>query len=149
MIIGGGDVFDDLKVSISQLKIQDKVLIVGKLPYDELLKYTQIADLGLSLDKGTNLNYEYSLPNKVFDYIQCQIPLFVSNRRVVAKLVTNNDIGVVFEKHNPKEMAKIISGVFTDDKRLKRWQKNLKKAAKIYNWENESKKLKEIYQNLK
>jgi len=149
VIIGGGDVFDDLKSMIDTLKIQDKVLIVGKLPYDELLEYTKIADLGLSLDKGTNLNYEYSLPNKVFDYIQCQIPLFVSNRRVVAQLVKDNDIGVVFEKHEPKEMATSIKAIFADKECLNQWQVNLKKAAELYNWENESKKLKEIYQNLK
>ena len=126
-----------------------KVLILNKVPYNELLAYTQIADLGLSLDKGTNLNYEYSLPNKVFDYIQCRIPLFVSNRHVVAKLVKDNDIGVVFDEHHPKDMAKIITTIFTDKERLKQWHVNLKKAAEIYNWENESIKLKEIYQNLK
>ena len=149
VIIGGGDVFEDLKKIIMQLNIQDKVLILNKVPYNELLAYTQIADLGLSLDKGTNLNYEYSLPNKVFDYIQCRIPLFVSNRHVVAKLVKDNDIGVVFDEHHPKDMAKIITTIFTDKERLKQWHVNLKKAAEIYNWENESIKLKEIYQNLK
>lgn len=149
VIIGGGDVFEYLKKSIERINIQDKVLILGKVAYDELLAYTQIADLGLSLDKGTNLNYEYSLPNKVFDYIQCQIPLFVSNRPVVARLVLDNDIGVVFENHKPKKMAKIVTEVFADKNRLKKWQENLKKAAEIYNWENESIKLKEIYKNLK
>lgn len=149
VIVGGGDVFEKLKEISTDLKIQKKVKIVGKLPYDELLKYTQIADLGLSLDKGTNLNYEYSLPNKVFDYIQCQIPLMVSNRRVVAKLVRDNKIGVVFEKHEPKEMAKIVAGIFSNKEQLKKWKKNLKKAATTYNWENESKKLIEIYRNLR
>lgn len=149
VIVGGGDVFEDLKLSISRLQIQDKVLIVGKLPYDELLEYTKIADLGLSLDKGTNLNYEYSLPNKVFDYIQCQIPLLVSNRRVVAKLVKDNEIGAVFEEHIPKKMAKKVEEIFTDKEQLKRWHANLKKTAEMYNWENESKRLQEIYRSLK
>lgn len=149
VIVGGGDVFEDLKSIINELKIHDKVLIVGKLPYDNLLEYTKIADLGLSLDKGTNLNYEYSLPNKVFDYIQCQIPMLVSNRRVVAKLVRDNDIGFVFDKYNPEEMAKIVNEIFLDTERITRWQINLKKAAEIYNWENESKRLREIYSNLR
>jgi len=149
VIVGGGDVFEDLKVIIKDLNMQDKVLIVGKLPYNNLLKYTQIADLGLSLDKGTNLNYEYSLPNKVFDYIQCRIPLLVSNRQVVAKLVRDNDIGFVFEKHDPKEMAEIVKAIFADEKRLKRWENNLKKVSEKYSWENESKKLKKIYSELR
>jgi glycosyltransferase involved in cell wall biosynthesis len=149
VIVGSGDVFDKLRELIKDLKLQDKVKIIGKLPYDELLRYTQIANLGLSLDKGTNLNYEYSLPNKVFDYIQCQVPLFVSNRRVVAKLVRDNAIGAVFKKHDPKEMAKIVSEIFSNDESLKQWKLNLIKAAEIYNWENESIKLKEIYRNLR
>jgi len=149
VIVGGGDVFEDLKLIISRLQIQEKVLIVGKLPYHELLEYTKIADLGLSLDKGTNLNYEYSLPNKVFDYIQCQIPLFVSNRRVVAKLVKDNEIGTVFTAHDPKKMAKKVEEIFANKELLKKWQVNLTKAAEIYNWNNESSRLKEIYRNLK
>lgn len=148
VIVGGGDVFDQLKQIIKDLNLSEKVLIVGRVPYDELLKYTQIADLGLSLDKGTNLNYEYSLPNKVFDYIQCQVPLMVSNRRVVAKLIKDNKIGMVFNEHNPKEMAKIVEKAFKNKEQLLQWKENLKKAAEIYNWENESKKLKEIYRNL-
>ena len=149
VIVGGGDVFDKLKQIIKELKLNDKVTIVGKVPYDKLLKYTQIADLGLSLDKGTNLNYEYSLPNKVFDYIQCQIPLMVSNRRIVAKLVHDNEIGVIFKEHKPKEMATIIKKAFADKRQLIQWKENLKKAAAIYNWENESKKLREIYRDLR
>lgn len=149
VIVGGGDVFEDLKDIIKDLNIHDKVMIVGRIPYNDLLKYTQIADLGLSLDKGTNLNYEYSLPNKVFDYIQCRIPLLVSNRQVVTKLVQDNDIGVVFENHDPKEMAEIVKDIFADEKRLERWQKNLILVSEKYNWENESDELKDIYRNIK
>jgi glycosyltransferase involved in cell wall biosynthesis len=149
VIVGSGDVIEDLKKMIKNLNIQDKVLIIGKIPYKKLLEYTKIADLGLSLDKGTNLNYEYSLPNKVFDYIQCHVPLLVSNRRVVAKLVLDNEIGLVFDKHDPKEMADIVKSIFADKKRLEKWQKNLKIVAEKYNWENESKKLKNIYSQIK
>jgi glycosyltransferase involved in cell wall biosynthesis len=148
VIIGGGDAFPRLKIIIKELKLENKVKILGKKPYEELLKYTQIADLGLSLDKGTNLNYEYSLPNKVFDFIQCQVPLFVSNRRIVEKLVKDNEIGAVFTEHNPKKMARLVQKVLSDEKQIALWKINLKKAATIYHWENESEKLKKIYKEI-
>jgi glycosyltransferase involved in cell wall biosynthesis len=147
-IIGGGDVFDELKALVIELHLKNKVCIKERMPYNELLEYTKIADLGLNLDKGTNLNYEYSLPNKVFDYIQCQIPILTSNRKVVSDLVYKNDIGIITQSHDPKKLAEIVNSIFKDKNRYAKWKENLKTAAKIYTWENESTKLIEIFSKL-
>ena len=148
-IIGSGDVFDILKEKIKTLNLTNKVVVLDKMPYNELMKYTQIADLGLSLDKNTNLNYEYSLPNKIFDYIQAQTPLLVSNRKIIAQIVNSHQIGQVINTHNPKKMAEAVSAIFNNQPQYANWIKNIKDAASIYNWENESKKLTAIYNNLK
>lgn len=145
-IIGSGDVFDKLK---TKYNIEGKVFIKKKMPYNELIEYTKIADLGLSLDKGTNLNYEYSLPNKVFDYIQCQIPILTSNREIIANLVSKNNIGYVSDTHNPKKLAEIVNGIFTNQKQYNLYKENLNKVSDLYTWEKESEKLKEIFINLK
>jgi len=147
-IIGSGDVFDILKKMIKDLNLEDRVFLLGRKPYNELMEYTKIADLGLSLDKNTNLNYEYSLPNKIFDYIQAQTPLLVSNRKIIADLVRENNIGKVSDTHDPKLLAKIVLDIFEDSNKYVVWSKNLAKAANHYTWENESLKLKKIYQNL-
>ena len=148
-IIGSGDVFSKLKQIVEEKSLYEKVVIVGRLPYNELLEYTKIADIGVSLDKGTNLNYEYSLPNKIFDFIQAEIPILASNRRVVAKLVKDNNIGHVIDTHEPKEIAEGIDYMLSNQERINTWKNNLKKASQVYNWENESKNLKDIYFNLK
>jgi len=147
-IIGSGDVFDNLKKIVAKLNLSKKVVVKDKLSYRELMRYTQVADLGLSLDKGTNLNYEYSLPNKVFDYIQAQTPLLVSNRKEVAALVSENNIGAVATSLNPKDLAKQIKNILSNTTQRKQWLKNLKTAAKTYTWENEEKKLIQIYKDL-
>jgi len=146
-IIGSGDVFENLKKLVVDLALADKVIIIDKIPYQKLMQYTKIADLGLSLDKNTNLNYEYSLPNKVFDYIQASTPLLVSNRIEVAKLVTENNIGTVAISLNPKDLAVQITRILFDKELLKKWKNNLKTVAKTLTWENESKKIIEIYKN--
>jgi len=147
-IIGGGDIFSELKGLVKKMKLTDKVFILNRMPYDELMEYTKIADLGLSLDKGSNLNYEYSLPNKIFDYIQAEIPLFVSNRIEVARIVNENQIGYVTQSHDPKTLAKEVENLFKDQNKITLWKKNLKGASEKYNWEKESEKLKEIFSNL-
>ena len=148
-IIGSGNVFNRLKELKNKYNLGNKVFLKNKMPYDELLEYTKIADLGLSLDKGTNLNYEYSLPNKVFDYIQCQIPILTSNREIIANLVSKNIIGYVSDTHDPKKLAEIVNGIFTNQKQYNLYKENLKKACDLYTWEKESEKLKEIFTNLK
>ena len=148
-IIGSGDVIGILKNKIKTLNLEEKVFILPKMPYLELMKYTQIADLGLSLDKNTNLNYEFSLPNKIFDYIQAGTPLLVSNRKIIKEIVECNNIGKVIETHNPKEIATCISSIFKNEEQYNKWCQNLIKTADIYNWENESEHLKNIYNNLK
>lgn len=147
-IIGSGDVFHNLKNIIRDYGLESKVFTMDKMPYEELLEYTKIADLGLSLDKGTNLNYEYSLPNKIFDYIQCQTPIITSNREVVSELVTKHNIGTVVNTHDPKELALIVNSILFDEKLNDTWKENLKKTAEIYSWENEIDQLKKIFNNL-
>jgi len=132
-IIGGGDVFKNLKKMVVDLALADKVNIIDKIPYQKLMQYTQAADLGLSLDKNTNLNYEYSLPNKVFDYIQANTPLLVSNRKEVAKLVIENNIGAIVISLNPKDLAAQIKHILSDEILLKNWQNSLKITAKTFN----------------
>ena len=147
-IIGSGDVFDKLKELVQTFHLEEKVFLKDKMPYEELMEYTKIADLGLSLDKGTNLNYEYSLPNKVFDYIQAEIPLMVSNRKEIANLVLENNIGIVVKNLDPKSLAGEVKRVLFDQDLLLLWRENLKKAQMKYNWEKESLKLKTIFGNL-
>lgn len=148
-IIGGGDIFDELKKLIVSLKLDEKVIIKDKIPYNELMEYTKIADLGLSLDKGTNLNYEYSLPNKVFDYIQAGTPLLVSNRKEVASLVSENTIGWIVDEVEPEKLAEKVKQIFANSEEYAICKQNLVKAAEEYCWENEAESLKEIFRNLK
>ncbi len=147
-IIGGGDIYEELKKLRTTLHLEDKVIIMDKLPYDELMEYTKIADLGLSLDKATNLNYEYSLPNKVFDYIQAQTPMLVSNRKEVSQVVTKNQIGWVIDKIEPKQLATTINTIFSNEQQYHLYKENLKVVSEKYTWENESETLQEIFQNL-
>lgn len=148
LIIGGGDVFDLLKKDIKELKLEEKVKILGKKPYEELCQYTQVSDLGISMDKDTNPNYRFSLPNKIFDYIHSGVPVLVSDLVEIKRVVEHYKVGWVINTHAPEEIANKIKSIFDDVEDYQFKKQNTSKASAELNWENEEKVLKEIYKPL-
>ncbi len=144
ILLGGGDVLPALNALVKQHNLNDKIIFKPRMPYNEMMKYTAACDLGLTFDKDTNLNYRFSLPNKIFDYIQAGIPVLASRLPEVAKIITTYDIGDFIENHNPEHIAEKIKSLLGNDLLLARWGKNLHLAAKELNWESESKKFPDI-----
>ena len=144
LIVGGGDVLDTLKQMVLDHKLEDKVRFIPRQSIDKLYAYTAIADVGLSLDKDTNLNYHFSLPNKIFDYIQCGTPVLASDLPEVKNIIQSYDVGLILEEHAPKSIAKSLELMLNSDFKNVH-EKQLEKAAEELVWENEEKVLKEIY----
>lgn len=144
LIIGEGDVMDQLKKSVDQMDLSGKILFINKMPYAKLLEYTSLGDVGLTFDKDTNLNYRYSLPNKLFDYIQARVPVLASKLVEVEKIIRNYEIGELIDSHEPKHIAEKINFMLDSEDKRREWKKNLEQAAEELCWENEEKKLIEI-----
>ncbi|MCR9171464.1 MAG: glycosyltransferase [bacterium] len=145
MIVGDGDVVAQLKERVKELQLESKVRFYGRRPYLEMMQFTYHADLGLTLDKDTNPNYKFSLPNKVFDYMHAGTPVVATNIIEVANVIKTHDIGVVLETITPKTLAQALTEIINDPERLKRMKSNCAKAAQTENWENETAVLSEIY----
>ncbi len=148
VFIGSGDVIPDLKNEVERLHLQEKVFFFPKLPLEELRQYTRLADLGLSLDKDTNINYRFSLPNKLFDYIQAGVPVLASDLPEIRKVMETYNIGRLFSSHDPEKIASIILEMFKDSSQLVQWKENLKFAAEDLCWEKEEKRLLEVFKEV-
>ena len=145
LIIGSGDVLPYLKQLRKEKQLEDKVLILGRLPYEEMMPSTAAADLGLTLDKDTNLNYRYSLPNKFFDYLRAGIPVLSSKLVEIEKLIRKYQIGDTIDNHNPEAIAEKIRTIFSEPDTLNKWKNNTQTAIKDLSWEKEEPRLLEIY----
>ena len=146
MIIGGGDVLPVLKQMVVDLNITDRVRFLPRMSYAKMMAYTQNAELGFCLDKDTNLNYRFSLPNKLFDFIQAGVPVVASHLTEIEKIIRRYDIGLFIENHEPKSIAATIQDALSDAERWAKWKQNLSVAAQDLRWENEEKALLAIYQ---
>jgi glycosyltransferase involved in cell wall biosynthesis len=147
VIIGNGDIFPALKERIERKGLENKVLLLGKVPFYELVDITPHAVLGVSIEENLGMNYYYALPNKLFDYIQAKIPVLVSDFPEMSKIISTYRIGEVLHSHYPKDLAAQII-TMTRKENVTLWKKNLYKAAEELCWEKEEEKLLAIYENL-
>lgn len=146
LIIGSGRDYANMVQRANDLQL-DNVVFKGRLPYDELMRFTAVADIGVSLDKPLHLNYTYSLPNKLFDYIHAGIPVLVSDLPELRKIVKGYEVGMCVERVEPKCIAEAIL-TMSDPGRQKIWRSNTTKAKMELNWQTESRVLQRIYRPL-
>lgn len=148
VIIGGGDVLPLLKQQVKDMQLEDRVIFIPKMPFRELYQYTVHADLAITLDKDTNINYRFSLPNKLFDYIQAQVPVLASDLVEIRKVVIQYEIGKLLSSHDPHEIAIAANQMLKDVSQYEIWKENLRFAAKELCWEQEEQKLTQIYAHI-
>ncbi len=136
-LIGDGDVYDEIKELITQLDLSKKVIMLGRIPLENLHGYTIQADLGLSLEEDMGLNYRFALPNKLFDYIHSEVPVLVSSLPEMSNLVNQYQIGETIDKLDPKLIAQKIDSMLSNEQQITVWKSNARKAALELNWEKE------------
>jgi len=149
LIIGDGDITFKLNELVKNKDLSNKVRFIGKIPFQDLAAYTKIADIGIILlESNLSLNYHFALPNRIFDYIQAELPIIASNLPEISKIVSKNDIGILVSDMVPKNLAKKINDLMKDKNRYQQIKANLKSINGKYCWEKEEKKLLELFRSL-
>ena len=145
MIIGGGDIETELKQLSIENNLDNKVIFKGKLPFNKLSEYTQKATIGVSLEEPEGLNYKYALPNKIFDYINAEIPLLVSNLPEMAQIVKQYEVGEILKENTSKAIAEKINNLLDNSELYNSYISNTVKAKQELCWETQEKDLLELY----
>ena len=148
LIIGDGDVLPQLKERVEKLNIESQVIFKGRMPYSEMMEYTRHAELGLTLDKDTNINYRFSLPNKLFDYIHAGIPVLSTKVIEVKNIIDTYNVGLFIDNHEPKHIAQQVLLALNDTSLREEWLLNIPKAQNELHWGHEEKGLKEVYSKI-
>ena len=133
-VIGKGDVFVKLKQRALSQDLSKKTMFIDAIPYEEMMQYTMLSDIGVSLDKPNNLNYEFSLPNKFFDYIKAGIPVVSSHLIEIRKLVEHFNCGALTKSHDPQDILYALQYAFENKSSFR---KGILQAKEELVWEKE------------
>jgi glycosyltransferase involved in cell wall biosynthesis len=140
-IIGDGDIRAKLVRMVKAMKLSGKVEFIGKVPLDALWQYTAAAHVGISIEEDLGLNYQYALPNKLFDYIQARLPVIISNLPEMKAIVNQYNIGKVLEERTPQKLAETIQEIFISMINNRKFSSDIELAARELCWEKEEDKL--------
>jgi len=138
-IVGDGDLMKDMKQYVQKLKLEDKVSFTGKMDFNNLFEITKTADLGLSFEKDTCLSYRYSLPNKIFDYINAEVPVLVSDLPEFSGIIKSYSVGAILESRDAQSVARQITQLLLVPKI--NWAEQLLEAKQTYCWKNKEMEL--------
>lgn len=141
LIIGGGDVFHQLKELAVKHNVAHKVIIHPKISREELMAVTTSCFAGLTLDKDTNINYRFSLPNKLFDYIHAEIPVIATDLPEVAAIVNVYRTGIVLSQNSPQAIANAMNGLISEKELYDDYKENCRIVATDLCWQSEKKVL--------
>ena len=145
IIAGSGDVLPLLKEKVIKSGLSERVKFMPKMPWTRLMSITRSADAGISVEMDTNLNYRYSLPNKLFDYISAGLPVITGNLPEIRKIVEAYDCGLIISEITPAEISRAIIELRDNSDLLNSLKQNSARASYTLNWENEKKKVIVLY----
>jgi len=138
-----GDGTEELKEMIKGSK---NIFWHEKVSVFEYMKYVRSADWGILLLENLCKSYDYSLPNKLFDFIGGGLPVVVSDLKELSNFVKTNKVGYVVDASSSENVINVLSSIDKDTK--SKFEKNVSIAAKKYSWEEQEKVLIKIYNSL-
>jgi len=107
-VIGDGDKLNELKEKTKRMRLTDRVIFTGQIPFENLHEYTACADIGINLLENWGLSYYYSLPNRIFDYIRENVPVLASDFPEIHKIIARYNIGMLVANFDPQYLASVV-----------------------------------------
>ena len=143
LVCGSGSLESTLR-----MRAEENVIFTGHLDQAELSKVLACSDVGLILFEKTPNNI-LGLPNKLFEYMMVGIPSVASDLPVMAKIVRDEDVGILVDPENLEQITGAMKTLAHEPDRAAIMGKNGQKAIKLkYNWESQSMVLIELYNNI-
>jgi glycosyltransferase involved in cell wall biosynthesis len=146
--LGFGPLQGPLAQRAEALGISDRVYFHPAVPPEVLISYTADATIGVCPSQGTCTSYDYSLPNKLFEYVQAGLPIAASNLAEIGRLVRRYNLGETFDHSNSQAIAGTLNRMLANPRFLEACREAAATAARELNWRQEERHLVELYQRL-
>jgi glycosyltransferase involved in cell wall biosynthesis len=147
VLIGDGKIKKALQAEVQEMKLEDKVKFLPKVPLAELPKYTRNAYLGFQVLNNVCFNHYSASSNKLFEYMMAGVPVVACSFPEIKKVVEGDKTGVCVDSHDPVSIADGVNWMLENSSSINEMRSNSIFASQKYNWENEKEIFLSIYNN--
>lgn len=149
LLIGKGELRWEVEKEIKERNLENFVFIFGPYAPDQYILFPNVEKIiGLCIIEPLSTSYFFSLPNKIFEYIQHQIPFVASDFPEIRKIVERYKVGILVNPGKLEEISKALRNLMDNDTLYNELKENCKVALNELNWEEEFKKFHELIESL-
>ena len=140
VMMGFGDYGQKLQATAHRRGLIGKrVHFLPAVPQSELLQHSASADMGIIPYPHVDLNSYYCTPNKLFEFIQANLPIIANDSPELKRFVVNEGFGLIHPMRSPRQIAKAIDMAFQQLPRAE-WRQKLRNKRHSFAWNVQAKK---------
>ncbi|TAJ44249.1 glycosyltransferase [Methanofollis fontis] len=126
--------------------VKERTTITGLLPLDQMYQQIKEGAIGLILFQNTHYNSYIGLPNKLFDYMLCGLPVVASNFPEISRVITESQCGILIDTSDSSSVNQAVRCLFSHpDEAVKIGINGRRAAIQKYNWAIMEENLLNIY----
>lgn len=123
----------------------NNIRFVDPVPMPDIARTINKYDMGIFMLHPGAFNYRYSLPNKLFEYIQARLAIAIWPSPEMSKIVTSEGLGVVSSEYTNSSMSSSLGEVTAAD--IRKFKTNSDRVARKYSSEVESVRYRDLVES--
>lgn len=131
------------------LGIAQRIIVLPPVPSKDVVAGAVGADAGIWTLPRLCKNFEYALPNKVFEYMAAGIPILAANYPEVSRLVNEYRVGLTFDPYSSSSIAEAVNTLIDEPRLRAEFGANTRVALHALRADAEFEKLVRIYTDMR
>ena len=129
--------------------LEENIELIDWISHSDVVRYIETSVVGIILFQPTHYNNLIGLPNKLFEYMACRIPVIASNFQEIRKIVEESNCGILVDPTNIQEISDATIWLLEHPEETEQMGENGRRAVEeAYNWEKMEIKLFKLYSQL-
>lgn len=145
IIRGFGPLEDKLHKLANEINVGNNLVFDPPVLVTEMVPYAARSHVGVAITEPININFTYTVSNKLFEYISAGLPVIMSDVPEHTYLNEKYNFGIILEENTPEYLSQAIIKLYENKSLYNTLAQNAKQTAKVLNWESEFKKMIDIY----